>query len=101
MAIAFRKAPEQRQVERYHRARIDRIDAVLFVDHAALRDAPASIPLFHPVEEAAVAGCVDLDAVERRADHDGHARLRDRALSVDLSDRSAQKMLRARSPAPG
>src|SRR6266545_6934582 len=101
MAVALRKAPEQRQVERNHRARIDRIDAVLFVDHAALRDAPVSPALFHPVEEAAVARRVDLDAVERRADHDRHAGLRDRARSVDLRDGSAEKMLRARSLAPG
>src|SRR5712692_1979645 len=100
MAIAFRKAPEQRQVERNHRTRIDRVDAVFFVDHAALENAPASLALFHPVEEAAVARRVDLGTVELRTDHDGHAGLGDRASAVDLRGGPAEKMLRARSLAP-
>src|SRR5207248_9316214 len=59
--------------------RIDRVDAVLLVDHRAPRDPPRAVALLHPVEEAAAAHRVDFDAVEPRAHVDRHAGLRDRS----------------------
>src|SRR5258706_4266025 len=101
MAVAFRKASEQCGVERNRRTRIDRIDAVLFVDHRALGDTPRAFAPFHTIEEAAEAHRVDFDAVEARAHVDRHARLRDRASPLDFRDCAAQEMLRTRSLAEG
>src|SRR2546428_400571 len=101
MAVAFRKAREQRRVERDLRTRIDRVDAVLLVDHRASRDAPDAFALLDPVEEAAGAHRVDFDAVEQGAHVDRHAGLRDRASALDFRDGAAQEMPRARSLSPG
>src|SRR5882672_534236 len=100
VAVALRKTPEQLRVERDPRLRIDRIEAVLLVDHRALGDAPGALALLDPVEETAVAHRVDLDPVEPRAHVDRHARLRDRAIAFDVGCRAAQEMLRPRSLAP-
>src|SRR6266852_504027 len=101
MAVAFRKARQKLRVERDLRIRIDRVDAVLLVDHRALEKAPDAVALLHPVEEAAAAHRVDFDAVELRAHVDRHAGLRDRAIALDFRRGAAQEMLRARSLAEG
>src|SRR5712691_637356 len=101
MPVAFRKARQKLRVERDPGIRIDRVDAVLLVDHRAPRDPPDAVALLHPVEEAAAAHRVDFDAVEARAHVDRHAGLRDRASAPDFSCGAAQEMLRARSLAEG
>src|SRR5882724_5214171 len=67
MAVAFRKARQKLRVERDLRIGIDRVDAVLLVDHRAPCDPPRAVALLHAVEEAAAAHRVDFDAVELRA----------------------------------
>src|SRR2546423_5638413 len=81
MPVAFGKAREELRVERDLRIGIDRVDAVLLIDHRAPCDPPHALALLHPVEEAAAAHRVDFDAVEPRAQVDRHARLRERALA--------------------
>src|SRR5438034_1369467 len=101
MPVAFRKAREKLWVERDPGVRIDRVDAVLLVDHRALCDPPRAIALLHPVEEAATAHRIDFDAVQPRAQVDRHAGLRDRTGAPDFRCGAAQEMLRARSLAEG
>src|SRR2546426_12491185 len=55
MPVAFRKAREQRGVERDLRTGIDRADAALLLDHQAPRDAPDAFALLDPLEAHAVA----------------------------------------------
>src|SRR6266852_1872471 len=97
MPVTVRKARQKLRVERDLRIRIDRVDAVLLVDHRSPCDPPDAYTLFHPVEESAAAHRVDFDAVELRAHVDRHAGLCDRASAPDFRCGAAQEMLRARS----
>src|SRR5882672_10058925 len=52
MAVTLRKASEQLGIERESHLRIDRIDAVLFVDDRALDDAPGAVAFLDAIAEA-------------------------------------------------
>src|SRR5262245_3522851 len=92
MAIAVRESLQKRSLQPDRRRRLDGIEAILLVDGLPPRDFPDTAALLEEVVEAPRARYVDEDAVDFRALHDRHFRLRDRARADDLTGKAAERM---------
>src|ERR1022692_3084887 len=92
VTVALRKLGEERNVELEDRARIDRIDAVFFVDRLGGYDRPTLIALFEEIVKASGAHHVAEDPVDGGALGNGHLGLSDRSRAGDIDGRSAEKM---------
>src|SRR5262245_45798914 len=92
VAVADGEPRQQRLIEVEHGGRIDRVDAILFVDQPAQHDAPATPPLLQEVVEAPGAHHVADDAVDRGALRYRHLGLGNRAGALDIDRGAAEEM---------
>src|SRR5260370_7501357 len=98
--IALRKTLEQRPIECELGRRIDRIEAVLFVNQPAQHQAPTPVALFEKIVKAPSADDVADDAVDRGTLRDRHLSLRDRARTSDFDGATTEKMQNAHAARP-
>ena len=92
MTVAFGKLGKECRVELERRARIDGVDAVLFIDRLAQHDRPALVPLLEKIVEATRAQHVAGDAVHLGPLRNGHLGLRNRTRLGDIDRRAAEKV---------